>query len=81
VLAERKEPDWTQIDSGITILDLTMDLHLDPAPVSQPPFVHDVRRGTVQTTSSCYEPTLAVWGGAVTLTSGARFYTLSALTP
>ena len=29
VLAERKEPEWTQIDSGITIVDFTMDLDLD----------------------------------------------------
>jgi len=29
VLAERKEPEWTQIDSGITIVDFTMDFDLD----------------------------------------------------
>jgi len=29
VPAVRKEPNWTQIDSWITILDLTMDLDLD----------------------------------------------------
>ena len=25
----RKEPEWTQIDSGITIVDFTMDFDLD----------------------------------------------------
>jgi len=29
VLAERKEPEGTQIDSWITIVDFTMDLGLD----------------------------------------------------
>jgi len=29
VLVERKEPEGTQIDSEITIVDFTMDLHLD----------------------------------------------------
>jgi len=29
VLTERREPEWTQIDSGITIVDFTMDLDLD----------------------------------------------------
>jgi len=29
VLDERKEAEWSQIDSGITIVDFTMDLDLD----------------------------------------------------
>ena len=29
MLAERREPEWTQVDSGITIVDFTMDLDLD----------------------------------------------------
>jgi len=88
VFAERKEPEWTQIASGIMIVDFTMDLDLNlwvliehsPPPVSRPPFMHGVRGGTIQMPIFDYELTLAVWGGAMALMSGCRFYTPSALT-
>ena len=48
-------------------------------PVSRSPFIHAVRGRTVQTSTSGYELRLAVWGGAVALTNGCRFYALSAL--
>jgi len=38
--------------------------------------MYDVRGGTVRTPISSYELTLAVWGGAVALTSDCRFYTV-----
>jgi len=41
--------------------------------------MHGVRGGTVQMPISGCELTLTVRGGVVALTSGCRFYTLSAL--